>query len=138
MLRPQGKASAILAPVAHAMTDVTGFGLAGHLLELLEASDTSAALRLAEVPLMTGALELAKAGHGSSLQPANLAAVSWRMTAPDDPRVQILTDPQTCGGLLAAVPAELAEALVKALRAEGHEAAVIGEITAGAPHLTVV
>jgi selenide,water dikinase len=138
MLRPQGEASAILAPIAHAMTDVTGFGLAGHLLEMLEASGTSAVLRLAEVPLMTGALELAKADYGSSLQPANLAAVSWRMTAPEDPRVMLLTDPQTCGGLLAAVPAELAEALVKALRAEGHEAAVIGEVRAGAPHLTVV
>jgi selenide, water dikinase len=138
MLRPQGKASAILAPVAHAMTDVTGFGLAGHLLEMLEASGTSATLRLSGIPLMMGALELAKAGHGSSLHPANLAAVSWRMTGPEDPRVQLLTDPQTCGGLLAAVPADQAEGLVAALRAEGHEAAVIGEITAGAPHLTVV
>jgi selenide, water dikinase len=138
MLRPQGEASAILAPVAHAMTDVTGFGLAGHLLEMLEASCASATLRLDDIPLMTGALELAKAGHGSSLQPANLAAVSWRMTAPEDPRVQLLTDPQTCGGLLAAVPADHAEALVMALRTEGHEAAMIGEITAGAPHLTVV
>jgi selenide,water dikinase len=137
MLRPQDSAAAILAPAAHAMTDVTGFGLAGHLLEMLEASGTSARLRLDDVPLMRGAVELVEAGHGSSLQPANSAAVSWRMTAPDDPRVQLLTDPQTCGGLLAAVPAEQAEALVKALRAEGHEAAVIGEVTSGTPHLTV-
>jgi selenide,water dikinase len=137
MLRPQGTASAILAPVAHAMTDVTGFGLAGHLLEMLDASSSSATLRLSAIPLMQGASELAAAGHGSSLQPANLAAVSWRMTAPDDPRALLLTDPQTCGGLLAAVPGDAAEGLVKALREAGHEAAVIGEVTEGTPHLTV-
>jgi selenide, water dikinase len=138
MLRPQGTAAAILAPVAHAMTDVTGFGLAGHLLEMLEASGTAATLRLADIPLMPGALELAQAGHGSSLQPANLAAVSWRMTVPEDRRVTLLTDPQTCGGLLASVPADIARVLVEALRKEGHDAAMIGEVTAGAQHLTVV
>jgi selenide,water dikinase len=138
MLRSQASAAAILAPVAHAMTDVTGFGLAGHLLEMLTASDAAARLRLGDIPLMPGALELAAAGHGSSLQPANLAAVSWRMTTPDDPRVQLLSDPQTCGGLLAAVPGDRAEAIVMALRGEGHDAAFIGEVTAGAPHLTVI
>jgi selenide, water dikinase len=107
-------------------------------LEMLEASGVAATVRLADVPVMVGALELAAAGHGSSLQPANLAAVSWRMTAPQDVRVGLLTDPQTCGGLLAAVPAEKAEGLVAALRAAGHEAAVIGEVVAGEPHLTVV
>jgi selenide,water dikinase len=138
MLRPQGSASAILAPVAHAMTDVTGFGLAGHLLEMLKDSETAAKLCLSAIPLMPGAAELAAAGHGSSLQPANLAAVSWQMTAPQDPRALLLTDPQTCGGLLAAVPLEQAETLVRALREAGHEAVVIGEVTAGTPHLTVV
>lgn len=137
MMRPQGGAAAILSPAAHAMTDVTGFGLAGHLLEMMETSATAATLRLDHVPLMPGALELAGAGHGSSLEPANLAAVSWRMTAPTDPRVALLSDPQTCGGLLAAVPKEQAEGLVKALRDAGHDAAVIGEVTAGEPHLTV-
>ena len=134
----QGTAAAILAPVARAMTDVTGFGLAGHLLEMLEASGVAARVRLGDVPFMPGAVELAAAGVGSSLQPANLAAVSWRMDAPQDVRVGLLTDPQTCGGLLASVPAERAEALVAALRAAGHQAAVIGEVVAGTPHLTVV
>jgi selenide,water dikinase len=60
------------------------------------------------------------------------------MTAPEDARVALLTDPQTCGGLLAAVPGDLADALIVALRAEGHDAAVIGEVTAAAPHLTIV
>jgi selenide, water dikinase len=137
MSRGQGDAAAILGPKAHAMTDVTGFGLAGHLLEMLTASGTAATIRLGDVPLIPGALELAEAGHGSSLQPANLAAVSWQMTAPDDPRVALLTDPQTCGGLLAAVPADEAAALLAQLHAAGHEAAIIGTVTAGHPHLTV-
>lgn len=133
----QGSAAVILAPVAHAMTDVTGFGLAGHLLEILEASGMAAHLRLDDVPIMAGAVKLAEAGVGSSLQPANLAAVSWRMTAPQNARAALLTDPQTCGGLLASVPAGRAVALVDALRAAGHEAAVIGEVVQGTPHLTV-
>ena len=134
----QGTAAAILTHHARAMTDVTGFGLAGHLLEMLEASGVAARLRLDDVPLMAGAVELAAAGLGSSLQPANLAATSWRMTAPQDARVALLTDPQTCGGLLAAVPAKEAERLVAALRVAGHHAARIGEVVAGTPHLTVV
>jgi selenide, water dikinase len=138
MLQDQGSAAAILAPAAHAMTDVTGFGLAGHLLEMLKDSRTAATLHLSEIPLMSGAAELSSAGYGSSLQPANLAAVSWQMTAPDDPRVALLTDPQTCGGLLAAVPADAGEALVSALRAQGHAAAVIGTVATGEPHLTIV
>ena len=137
MTRAQGSAAAILAPHAHAMTDVTGFGLAGHLLEMLDTSRAAATIRLDAIPRMPGAVELAQAGHGSSLQPANLAAVSWRMTAPQDPRTDLLTDPQTAGGLLAAVPADLSEELVAALNAAGHDAAVIGQITSGAPHLTV-
>jgi selenide,water dikinase len=134
----QGSASAILAPVARAMTDVTGFGLAGHLLEMLEASGVAARVRLSDVPFMPGAVELAEAGVGSSLQPANLAAVSWRMEAPQDVRVALLTDPQTCGGLLASVPAGQADALVARLREAGHQAAVIGQVVAGEPRLTVV
>ncbi|OYX25779.1 MAG: selenide, water dikinase SelD [Rhodobacterales bacterium 32-66-7] len=134
MSRPQGSAAAILVPHARAMTDVTGFGLAGHLLELLT---TAATLQLPAIPLMPGAAELAEMGQASSLQPANQAAVSWRMTAPDDPRVALLTDPQTCGGLLAAVPAELAAGLVAQLKAAGHDAALIGSVTEGAPHLTI-
>jgi selenide,water dikinase len=83
-------------------------------------------------------VELAAAGIGSSLQPANLAAVSWRMDVPQDARVALLTDPQTCGGLLASVPAEQAEGLVARLREAGHQAAAIGAVVEGEPHLTVV
>jgi selenide, water dikinase len=135
MSRPQAGAAAILARDAHAMTDVTGFGLAGHLLEMLE---TAATLTLSAIPLMQGALELAAMGQASSLQPANLAAVSWQMTAPEDPRTLLLTDPQTCGGLLAAVPSEKATELLHLLQSAGHDAAIIGTVTDGAPHLTIL
>ena len=131
MSRPLGPAAAMLAPEAHAMTDVTGFGLAGQLLEMLEASGCSAELELAAVPLLPGALELAGAGWESSLAAANRAAVDWRMEAPSGPRVALLADPQTGGGLLAAVPAERAGALVAALRELGEPAAVIGRVEAG-------
>jgi selenide,water dikinase len=137
MTRAQGSAAAILAPHAHAMTDITGFGLSGHLLELLDASTAAATLWLEAIPLLPGAPELAAAGHGSSLLPANLAAVSWRMTGPQDPRIDLLSDPQTAGGLIAAVPPDQAEVLLAALKAAGHEAAIVGTVTAGQPHLTV-
>ena len=137
MTRAQGSAAAILAPHAHAMTDVTGFGLAGHLLEMLDASNTAATIRQDDIPLMQGAEALARAGQGSSLLPANLAAVSWRMTAPPGPRTDLLSDPQTAGGLLAAVPADRAENLLARVKFAGHDAAIIGQITAGTPHLTI-
>ncbi len=138
MQRPQGGAAAILAPHARAMTDVTGFGLAGHLLEMLEASGTAATLRLADVPLLPGAGALAAAGHASSLAPANRAATTGRMTAPDTPGAGLLHDPQTAGGMLAAVPADQAATIVRQLTEARDMAAVVGTVTAGPPHLTVL
>lgn len=134
MQRPLGPAASILAPHAHAMTDVTGFGLAGHLLEMMEASTTAATVTLADIPLMPGAAELAAAGHASSLAPDNRAATDWRMTGPDTP---LLHDPQTAGGLLASVPADQADTLLAALLAAGETAAIIGHVGAGPAHLTL-
>jgi selenide, water dikinase len=136
MQRPQGIAARLIAPQATAMTDVTGFGLAGHLLSILDASGVSATLRLSEVPTLPGAVELASAGHGSSLLPANLSARA-RMFFSDGPKAQLLFDPQTAGGLLATIPADEAGRLVEALRAAGEIAAVIGHVEEGAPFLTV-
>jgi selenide,water dikinase len=136
MRRPLGPAARLLAPEALAMTDVTGFGLAGHLLEMLDASGSAATLTLADVPLLPGAEALAAAGHASSLAPAN-RTVMGRMWFTESPRAALLFDPQTAGGLLAAVPAERAGALVEALREMGETAAVIGHVTEGPPHLTV-
>jgi selenide,water dikinase len=138
MSEPQGKAAAILAPVAHAMTDVTGFGLAGHLLEMLEASGVAARVSLGDLPLMEGAEALAAQGVASSLAPANRAAVVGRMSVPGGPRGALLFDPQTAGPLLAAVPEERAGAVLAALVEAGVPAVRIGIVVEGAPYLHVV
>lgn len=138
MSRPLGPAAAILAPHAHAMTDVTGFGLAGHLLEMLDASGAAATITLDAVPFIPGAKELAAAGHESSLAPANRLATNWRVQSPEDARTALLYDPQTAGPLLAAVPADQATSLLAALHALGEPAALIGHVTRGDPFLTVL
>jgi selenide, water dikinase len=138
MQRGMGAASALLTPHAHAMTDITGFGLAGHILEMLEGGTLGAELRAGAIPLMLGAQELAQAGYGSSLLPANLAAHAGRVDGAAGALASLLHDPQTAGGLLAAVPIERAQDLLAQLRAGGDEAAIIGRITAGAARITVV
>lgn len=138
MTRPPGPAAAILAPHAHAMTDITGFGLAGHLMEMLEAAGTGARLALSDLPLLPGAEALAAAGHGSTLAPANRAALGWRIDAPPSPRADLLFDPQTGGGLLVALPEAAVEATLRALHAAGEPAARIGTVTEGPPHITCI
>jgi selenide, water dikinase len=135
MLRPLNQDATILLPHAHAMTDVTGFGLAGHLLEILQASSCSATVNLAQIPLIPGAAALAAAGHASSLAPANRAATTPYMIFTESPTASLLFDPQTAGGLLASVPADQAEALIAAL---GRQATIIGTVTKGPPmiHIT--
>jgi len=125
MCRPQARAAEILQD-AHAMTDVTGFGLYGHLSGICEASDVGADLTTSAVPLMPGAAWLADQGIRSSLFADNRAL---------DPELQttsaqdLFFDPQTAGGLLAAVPAGQADQLVEKLRKSGELAAQIGRIT---------
>lgn len=138
MAQPSATAAALLAPVAHAMTDVTGFGLAGHLLEMLDASGCAARLEAAAIPLLPAALALAEQGQASSLAPGNRAATVGRLVMAEGALKALLHDPQTGGGLLAAVPADQAAQLVAALQAAGHPAACIGTVAAGAPVLTVV
>ena len=135
MAAPQGDAAAILAG-AHAMTDVTGFGLAGHLAAICRASGVAAELALDAVPLHDGALALAEAGHASSLHAANVRAAP--VTGGSGGRLALLHDPQTAGGLLAAVDADEADALVARLRAAGHDAARIGRVVDGPPGIACV
>lgn len=147
MQRPLGGAAAILAPRSHAMTDVTGFGLAGHLLEMLDASGHGAELVLDAIPLLPGAEALAAAGYASSIAPQNRAVTDWkvadysgtglRKTGPIGPRRALLHDPQTGGPLLAAVPADQAEALIAALHAAGEGGTIIGRVVAGSPKITL-
>ncbi|SDE61085.1 selenide, water dikinase SelD [Limimaricola pyoseonensis] len=130
MVQPQGRASGILAG-AQAMTDVTGFGLAGHLAGICEASACGAELRVADVPLMQGALELAEAGTRSTLFADNLAGAGAVIAGSGGARHDLMFDPQTAGGLLAAVAADQAEALLARLRAAGYPAAIVGRMTEG-------
>ncbi len=128
MDRPLGPAAAILAPAARAMTDVTGFGLAGHLAEML-AGGPGARIDAQAIPLLPGALALAAAGSASTLAPANRAAVLGRAVLPAGPLGALMVDPQTCGGLLAAVPADQADGLLARLHDAGETAAIIGRLT---------
>ncbi len=140
MRRPLAQASAILAPHAHAMTDVTGFGLAGHVMEMMEASGTAADLWLDQVPLMIGAEALATLGAYSSLAPANRAALLGRIRGEGlaTPRAALLFDPQTCGGLLAAVPWDQAADLIAQLHEAGDKsAAMIGRVAKGSAEIRI-
>jgi selenide, water dikinase len=125
-----------------ACTDVTGFGLLGHLGEMLAASPPlRVALNWAAVPALPGALELLAAGVASSLAPANAAALALlegavhlagpRPHGPEAAHRALLIDPQTCGPLLAALPAANAAAALQDLRAAGFSgAALIGRVLA--------
>jgi selenide,water dikinase len=138
MLHPLAQAASLLAPHATAMTDVTGFGLAGHVLEMLEGAGLGATLQLDAVPVLNGAEELAAMGIASSIAPANRSLCLGRIAAPNTPRASLLYDPQTAGGLLATVPAEQAQHLLDALVAAGETAAIIGHVGAGPVMLRVV
>ncbi|MBV8166491.1 MAG: selenide, water dikinase SelD, partial [Alphaproteobacteria bacterium] len=117
---------------AHAATDVTGFGLLGHLVEMTRPSEVDATLVLADIPLLDGALDCVGRGIVSSLQPENVRlrrAIRNQEAASRSPIYPMLFDPQTAGGLLAGVPAPQAEACLAELRALGYaRAAIIGEI----------
>ena len=122
-------------------TDVTGFGLLGHLGEMLAASPgVGVELDLEAIPALPGALALLQRGFASSLAPANASALALlegpvRLAAASTAEPQhlgLLLDPQTCGPLLAALPAERAAAALLDLRAAGFaEAVVIAKVVAG-------
>lgn len=124
MCQAQGDAARLLG-AAHAMTDVTGFGLLGHLRNICLNSGTGAEVWPDAVPLLPGALRLSGAGIRSSLYPDNRAAFP---DLAETPRHDLLIDPQTSGGLLAAVRQD-PDALLRALADAGYEAALIGTVT---------
>ncbi|MGD0102469.1 MAG: selenide, water dikinase SelD [Rhodopila sp.] len=117
-------ASAARIAMAHrprAGTDVTGFGLVGHLQEMLVASAAAAVLRLEAIPALPGARALAAHGIESTLAPDN------RRLLGDSPETALLVDPQTSGGLLLGMPPSRAAACLEALVDSGLNAAIIGE-----------
>jgi selenide,water dikinase len=134
MIQSNGRAADVLRRHGvHAATDVTGFGLLGHLVEMVRASNVDVTLAIEHVPLLPGARETVALGIFSSLQPQNVRlrrAVRELETAAQHPLYPLLFDPQTAGGLLAAVPLGEAQRCVAALRAEGYaDAAVIGFVS---------
>jgi selenide,water dikinase len=131
----QGHAAAIAIFRRHgisACTDVTGFGLLGHLGEMLRASGMGAELVVAAIPALAGARECLAAGYRSSLHHANAAALSQidGIDRLDVSTQALLADPQTAGGLLAGVPAAAAEDCLSELVAAGYQASVIGRVSA--------
>lgn len=117
---------------ATACTDLTGFGLAGHVLEMANASAMGVELQLDALPLLEGASACVQAGISSSLQSANVRAeqaIENASAFQADARYPLLFDPQTAGGLLASVPAANAQACLAALHAAGYaQACVIGSV----------
>lgn len=125
----------------HACTDVTGFGLLGHLKEMVQGSKVKAILHAAAVPLIEGVMQMAQEGAIPGGTKNNLeyvaALTKWDDTISEITKL-ILCDAQTSGGLLIAVAAKDADALVAALREAGiAEAAAIGTIEAGAAEIVV-
>ncbi len=128
--RPAGQSPAVTEPFAiHALTDITGFGLIGHIRELALASEVSIRIRAGQVPLLEGALACIRAGHIPGGLKANRdfaeCMVEYEAGIPDELKT-ILYDPQTAGGLLisTANPAPLLTALQQA----GVPAVQIGEV----------
>jgi selenide,water dikinase len=139
-LNKPGKALAELAGV-HALTDVTGFGLLGHLLELARGAKLTAQLDMAKIPLLPGVERLAHDGYFTGASGRNWDAYGNEVELGEgvnDTQRVLLTDPQTSGGLLVSCdPASVDEVLALFAREGFGHAAVIGRMAAGEPKVTV-
>ena len=129
-------------PGVHALTDVTGFGLAGHLLEILRGSKLAGEIRFCDLPVITEALGWAKQGTKTGATDRNWSGYGKDVRLPADaPEWQraILTDPQTSGGLLVACAPEAEKEVLSIFAERGFaEARTIGRLAAGDARLTVV
>jgi selenide,water dikinase len=126
----------------HALTDVTGFGLAGHLLEICKGSQLTAMVRFADLPLIPEAVGYVKEGISTGASTRNWNGYGQDVSLPGDGgewQQKLVTDPQTSGGLLVACAPEAAPAVLAELHGAGFgEAAVIGNLQAGPPRVGVV
>jgi selenide,water dikinase len=125
----------------HAMTDVTGYGLLGHLVEICRGSRLAARVAFDALPVLAAARHLAAAGYATGASDRNWTSVGAQVELPADwPawRRKLLTDPQTSGGLLVACDAATAPAVLDLFKAEGfRHAARIGTLEAGEPRIVV-
>src|SRR3954463_12884224 len=139
-LNTPGEALAELAGV-HALTDVTGFGLAGHLLEICRGSKLGAEIRFDSLPIIPEALEWAKQGVATGASGRNGKGYGGEVDLPSgapDWMRKLLTDPQTSGGLLVSCAPEAVPATLQAFRQKGfNDARVIGKVYAGEPRMAV-
>ncbi|KRR02741.1 hypothetical protein CQ12_06590 [Bradyrhizobium jicamae] len=121
----------------HAMTDVTGFGLLGHALEVARGSKVSLVVDMKALPFLREAAQLAQQGCVTGASHRNWASYGASVTLPlhcADWQRHLLTDPQTSGGLLVACEAAEAQGILETIREEGYaEARVIGRVEAGPP-----
>jgi len=135
-------AEALYAHGATACTDITGFGLLGHLVEMIKPSAVDVEIDLAALPLIDGALETVEMGILSSLQPANLRlrrAIVNMEEAITSPVYPLVFDPQTSGGLLASLPANNSDACLNELIKLGYgQAAIVGRVKAQGAQLEPV
>lgn len=126
----------------HALTDVTGFGLLGHLLELCRGAELTAEVVFSQVPILSEALPLVQQGHGPGAIERNLASYGEKVdfsASLQSWQQRILADAQTSGGLLVAVAAEAADDVLACFQQAGFaQAAVIGVMQAGAPRVSVI
>ncbi len=127
---------------ASAATDITGFGLAGHALEMAQASDVTIEFHVDKLPLLLGSEALAKKGNRTRANPTNRAhaepSVSYRDSEHDE-RVEFLYDPQTSGGLLIAIEPHKAEELVEKCRAGGvGQTSIVGRVSEKSGHALVI
>ncbi|MGP0091371.1 MAG: selenide, water dikinase SelD [Xanthobacteraceae bacterium] len=128
-------------PAVHAMTDVTGFGLLGHGLEMARGSKLTLVIRAGDVPHLTEAVSLAEQGFVTGASERNWASYGDGVTLPrncPDWRRHLLTDPQTSGGLLVACAAERADTILRTIIDAGCPCArIIGRVEAGTPAVKV-
>jgi selenide,water dikinase len=129
-------------PGVHAMTDVTGFALLGHLLEVCRGSKLGAELDFAALPFLTVALKLAEQGYSTGAADRNWSSYGAEVDLPQgfpEWKRKLLCDPQTSGGLLVACAANEEDRVLATFREQGFTAAcVIGKIVDGASRIAVV
>jgi selenide,water dikinase len=137
-LNTPGEALSEMAAV-HALTDVTGFGLAGHLLEICRGSKLAAEVAFNDLPLIEEAVKFAKEGVATGASDRNLKGYGHELNFQGEEwQRKLLTDPQTSGGLLVACAPEAVSQVLETFKAKGFErAAVIGKLAKGTPKLTV-
>ncbi|MTV38703.1 selenide, water dikinase SelD [Duganella radicis] len=139
-LNKPGKALSELAGV-HALTDVTGFGLLGHLLELARGAKLEAHLDMSKIPLLPGVEQLAHDGYFTGASGRNWAAYGADVTLAESitpAQHSLLTDPQTSGGLLVSCDANSVDEVLALFRREGFgDAAVIGHMATGPARVNV-